>query len=342
MKRLCHFLIALLAAAFFVRADGAAQDNVKLAQTGMQFLSVVSDARAGALGNAVTTLPLGSASLFFNPAGMAESNLLEFCASYNRWIADIKHMAFSISVKPWDGSYGVFGLSVQTVDYGEILGTIVATDPTDRLGYIDFKDLGLSNPKPSGLAVGLGYAKSLSEQFAIGVQVRWVRQNLGDSYIPIADTGSGTTAASNRLNPLVFDFGTLFKTGFKSLTFGMSIRNFSTEVQYVSESFELPLTITFGLSIDVMDFIGDRSLVHGLLITADAVHNRDYREQAFFGAECNLLDFLALRGGLITNSDEDRWTFGFGVWKYGLEVDYAYTPFGVFDKVERVTLRFSM
>jgi hypothetical protein len=122
----------------------------------------------------------------------------------------------------------------------------------------------------------------------------------------------------------------------------MCIRNFSTEVQYVSESFELPLTITFGLSIDVMDFLGDRSLVHSLLITVDAVHNRDYREQAFFGGECNLLDFFALRGGLITNSDENQWSFGFGIWKYGLELDYAYTPFGVFNKVERLTLRYSM
>ena len=45
----------------------AAQDNVKLAQSGMQFLSIVSDARGAAMGGAATALPMQSASLFFNP-----------------------------------------------------------------------------------------------------------------------------------------------------------------------------------------------------------------------------------------------------------------------------------
>ena len=45
-------------------------DNDKLAQTGFQFLSVSSDARLAA--DAMTTLKNGSASLFFNPAGLSK------------------------------------------------------------------------------------------------------------------------------------------------------------------------------------------------------------------------------------------------------------------------------
>ncbi|RKY60186.1 MAG: DUF3308 domain-containing protein, partial [Candidatus Neomarinimicrobiota bacterium] len=37
----------------------------KLAQTGFQFLSVATDARAGAMGDAMTSLELGVASLYF-------------------------------------------------------------------------------------------------------------------------------------------------------------------------------------------------------------------------------------------------------------------------------------
>jgi hypothetical protein len=337
MNSLSRFLMALLMVCFCLCAVGEAQENVKLAQTGMQFLSVVSDARAAALANAVTTLPMGSGSLFFNPACMTESDLLDVSASRNEWIADIRHTTFSLSVKPAQGDYGVFGISVQTVDYGEIIGTVVANNDQ---GYLDYKDLGMPNPDPKGLAIGVGYAKALNDKFSVGVQVRWVKQDLGESILPV-DTSSSTTTG-NKVNPLVFDFGTLFKTGFKSLTFGMSVRNFSKEVTFATEAFELPLTFTLGVSMDLMNFLGDTSIVRSVLVAIDAVHNRDYREQLFAGLEVNLFDVLALRGGIITNSDENAGTFGLGVHQYGLAIDYAYTPFGIFDKVQRFTVRFSM
>ena len=46
-----------------------AAENKKLAQTGFQFLSVVSDARASAMAEAMTSLETGSSALFFNPDG---------------------------------------------------------------------------------------------------------------------------------------------------------------------------------------------------------------------------------------------------------------------------------
>jgi hypothetical protein len=330
MKKLVHHVLALLLLNFCLTTAGKAQESVKLGQTGMQFLSVVSDARAAAMANAVTTLPMGSSSLFFNPAGMSESGFLDIAISHNQWIADIKHTTFSLSFKP-SGNLGIFGLSVQSVDYGEILGTVVANNDQQ------YEDIGTI--KVSALAIGLGYAKALTDQFSAGAGIRWVKQDLGQSIIP---SDSSTTKVSNKLNPLVFDFGTSFKTGFKSLTFGMSVRNFASEVKYAAESFELPLTFTVGISMDMMDFIDDRSLVHSLLVSVDAVHNRDYREQLYLGAEVNLLNFLAIRGGYITNSDEDKATFGFGLSQKGLSFDYAYTPFGVFDKVQRFTLRFAL
>ncbi|HDQ45616.1 MAG TPA: hypothetical protein ENN17_09015, partial [bacterium] len=48
-------------------STGFAQ-NKKLAQTGFQFLSVVSDARGSAMAEALTSLETGSSALFFNPA----------------------------------------------------------------------------------------------------------------------------------------------------------------------------------------------------------------------------------------------------------------------------------
>lgn len=285
------------------------------------------------MAGAMTALPMESASLFYNPATMAVTDgMLNVSASYNKWIADIQHTAFSLSYRPAKGDYGVVGISAQFVDYGLLQGTVVSGAAK---GYDDTGDL-----KPYAVALGVGYAKSLSEAFSVGLHVKWVSQSLGSSILP--SSGGGTEVKNNHATVVAFDFGTLFKTGFKSLAFGMSVRNFSQEVKFQDESFSLPLTFAIGISMDAWDFFQDRSIVRSVTFAVDAIHNRDYREQMFVGVDCRLLGVLALRGGYIGGSDEAGATMGFGVQKFGLEADYAFTPFGVFDNVHRVTLRYSL
>lgn len=79
-----------------VLLNSAIYAQVKLAQTGFQFLSVVPDARAAAMGEAMTTVQGYSSALFFNPAAMARvSSRFDVNLSQNNWIADIKHEALS-------------------------------------------------------------------------------------------------------------------------------------------------------------------------------------------------------------------------------------------------------
>ena len=313
--------------------------NEKLAQTSFQFLSVVSDARAAAMGEALTGMQAGSSSLFFNPAGMVDMpGFMEVTASNNRWIADINHNAFSVAISPAKGNYGVLGFSVQSVDYGDFYGTRV--DKSTDLGYRDTQIFQLN-----ALAVGVGYAKRLTDRFSVGGQVRWVKQNLGESVIPVVMAGQQDTTeqtVKNELTPLAFDFGTQFKTGFKSLVFGMSVRNFSKEIKYVEEGFQLPLVFNLGISMNVLDFMESVPLKQSLYVSVDASHYRDHAEQIKVGVEYGLLNALWLRGGYISSNDESGFSFGVGVNYSGVGLDYAYTPFGVFDKVQRMTVRFSL
>jgi len=315
------------------------EEKKKVAQTGFQFLSVMSDARASALAGAVTSLPMGSSALFFNPATMTEmEGSLDVTASLNEWIADIKHNTFSVAFKPGNGNLGVFGVSIQSVDYGEIIGTIV--DGSNPEGYSKIDD----PIKPTALGIGLGYAKALSDRFSVGGQVRWVKQDLGESIVPagIAENDTTTEKVSNKLNPLAFDFGTLFKTGIKSLAFGMSVRNFSKEIKYADEGFQLPLVFTMGISMDIMDLFEISGPEQSLYLSVDATHYRSHAEQLIVGLDYTLMNFLSVRGGYVSSNDEDGLNFGFGVSHFGLTIDYAYTPFGVFDKVQRMTVRFAM
>ena len=314
----------------------------KVGQTGMQFLSVVSNSQAAALGTAVSARELRSNSLFFNPATMGfDSSLFDLSFSINQWIADINHNNASISFRPFDGDYGVFGLSLILVDYGIIEGTVWANN---EQGYED-----IGNISPTAFSIGLGYSKQLSEVFSVGGQIKYVKQSLGKSQIPgdvdpITLELLSTKETENDLSLVVFDFGTLFKTGFNSLQFGMSVRNFSQEVKYVSESFETPLTFTFGLAIDLMDYselLDIDNSVHSLWISGDVIDTRSKDPQLAIGLEYGLLDKFFLRGGYLSNVDEANFNFGVGISYAGLSFDYSYTPYGIFGNIQRLTTSFS-
>jgi hypothetical protein len=312
----------------------------KWAQTGFNFLSVSSDARAGAMGDAITSLYGNTAALSHNPATMAEMpTLLNATFSSNSWIADIKYLEFNMIFSPNSGEYGVIGLNLQSVDYGESQGTMVW--PNDK-GYIDTEIL-----KPGALAIGLGYAKMLSDLFGVGAQVRFVYQSLGKSTVP---EGVTLVTKQNVANAIGYDFGTIYKTGIKSLAFGMSVRNFSQEVKYEEEGFQLPLLFSLGISADLFDFYKVGGPKQTLILSIDATHPRSHPEQIKIGAEYTILDMIALRGGYISGNSEDGITFGAGFSSTGLGVtstgnikfDYSYTPFGVFDNVQRFTVSVSM
>jgi hypothetical protein len=185
----------------------------------------------------------------------------------------------------------------------------------------------------------VGYAKALSDRFSVGGQVHWIRQQLGENSLPVGDDSLATR--KNEATPVSFDFGTIFKTGFKSLAFGMSVRNFSKEIKFSKEGFQLPLSFTMGVSADLLDWIGRGGVDQSLVAAVDAVHYRSRPEQVMVGLNYTLFKMLSLRGGYVTNEDEDGFSFGVGLGTSAIAVDYAYTPFGVFDSVQRFTARAS-
>lgn len=336
MKQLRIVLIMMSFAGLFSPASNA---QTKWAQTGFDFLMVPPDARAAGIGDAVNSLPGNVNSLFHNPATMAEMpSVVDITAGVNSWIADIKHLSFGVAVAPFSGNYGVIGLSLQSVDYGDIQGTMVYNNNDS---YID-----TGNLNPSALAVGIGYAKMISEQFGVGAQVRLCYQSLGTSVVP---SGGTLVTKQNTASAVAYDFGTIFNTGIKSLAFGMSIRNFSQNVTYEQESFQLPLLFTIGISANVFDFIEMKGPDQSLIISCDATHPRSHPEQLKIGLEYQFMKLIALRGGYITGDSEDGATFGLGLSSAALgisainfNIDYSYTPFGVFNNVQRFTVRFTI
>jgi hypothetical protein len=321
------------------------QEQKKLAQTGMKFLNVSLDARSTAFGDAVTSIESNNSSaMFYNPASMARfEGIADVTLGSTQFIADIKYYNAAIAFAPFEGDYGVFGFSFVSVDYGDFLGTVRADN---EQGFLD-----VGTFSPTAIAIGLGYANALSEKFSVGANIKYVRQSLGESVVSgvVVDPATlGYTSGNteeNKLDVLAFDFGVLYKTGFESLNLGMSVRNFAREVKYKKEAFQLPLIFQIGASFNFSDVLELDRTEHSILVTVDANHPRDFPEQILVGAEYTFMNLVSFRGGFSAPNDERNFSAGVGLKKdiggLNLAVDYAYTPFGIFNDVHRISLNFA-
>lgn len=313
--------------------DGTARQELQTdrrGQTGMKFLSLSPDARAAGFGDAVTAQGGSSVSLFYNPAGMSyvEGNTQ---VTLNRidWIADVGYNVGSIAVQPANGQYGVIGLSVESVDYGEIISTI--RSDANPSGYEDVGTI-----SPTAMAVGLGYARTITTRFSVGGHVKYAQQDLGQARVSVDDTETTEISKST----VAVDFGVIYETGFESLNFAVSVRNFSQDLTYVRDSFELPLEMRIGFAMDVLDLTPMSGSRHSAILAVDALRPRDYSENVRVGLEYEFMDLIAVRGGIQYPSDEEGVSFGAGlnptIGDLSFGFDYAYTEFGLFGNVNRI------
>jgi hypothetical protein len=309
----------------------------KLAQTGMKFLAVSMDARASAMGDAQIAVSNNSVAMFYNPSTMARfDKFVNFSVGQLSWIADINYLYGSFALRPAQGQWGVFGVTFQNVDYGALQGTIRAEG---EQGYLDIGEF-----TPSAYALGFGYAKSLTDRFSVGGHAKYVFQNLVGGLTGF-DNQQASEGSDFNKSVWAFDFGVIYATGFKSLNLGMSLKNFSEEIKYVNESFQLPLIFEIGVSMDINDLMQMNPEQHQFLVAIDATHPRDWAEQIDLGVEYIFMKTFSLRMGYSAPRDEQNMHFGAGFQQgfqsFGMNIDYAYTPFGVFEDVHRISFQFS-
>jgi len=344
MRTFVTLVVLVVCCAVVLPTEATAQK--KLAQTGMKFLNVLPDARAVALGEAFTAVSGTSSSLFYNTSGMArQKGMTSVFLSRTNWLADINYTYAAASFSPFEGEYGVLGVMFQVANYGDFQETV--RWPNDR-GYLD-----LGTFKPTSYMFGVGYARALNDKFSVGGNVKYVRQSLGDVVNSLGSSGElildeqgNLVRASNSTGVFAFDFGIHYYTGFKSLAFGMTVRNFSKEVTYIKEGFQLPLTFRVGVAMNMLDLAGLDPAEHQFLLAIDAEHPRDFQEQIRVGGEYLFMDIVALRAGYVSGGDIYDMSYGIGLRKdlggVGLSVDYCVIPCEFFDTIHRFSFQFSL
>jgi hypothetical protein len=302
----------------------------KVAQTGFQFLKIEMSARAAAMGGSFMMIGTDADAMFYNPAGIAHmDHKYDVFVSQTEWFADMGYKAGALAVDL--GNIGTVGASFVTGDYGTFYGTRLSDNTA---GYVDTEELTVG-----AYAVGVGFARRLTDKFSVGGQIKYAYQHLGSSRM---EDGSDVV---NELSSLAYDFGTIFYPGYKSLRVGMSIRNFSPQIKYEVESFEMPLTFTIGTAMDILDILGEDH-ENALLLSVDAIHPRDYTERLHVGGEFLFMDMVAIRAGYKTNYDVEGLTLGAGI-DYVLSginvrIDYAYSLMEYFDAVNRFSISLGM
>ncbi len=334
MKRLCssspmrHFVVMLIV--LFGAGQSAGQSVSKAGTTSAVFLEIPAGARAIAMGGAFVGTANDVSSLYWNVAGIARLYRNEALFSHNEWLADTRFDFAALAV-PLE-SFGTLGLSFTSLSMDDmIVRTVERPEGTGEMF------------SAGSFAVGVHYARNLSEQFSIGFTAKYISESIWNM----------------QATAFALDIGTLFTTQFlNGMRIGAQISNFGTDMKLSGrdtrtfhpidpnklgsndripqniemDSWHLPLNFQFGVAVDAI-----KSDEHLLTLAADALHPTANYESMNVGFEYGFRNTFFVRAGfrsLLLQDREGGLSAGAGVMAnlFGEQikgkVDYAFQDFG--------------
>jgi hypothetical protein len=332
-------ITAALSVLAVLSASGTAQ--TKVGTTAGQFLGISVGPRAMAMGAAYVADISDVSTIYWNPGSFQQAGKSQLMFSHTDWLVGTKFSWLGLMVNL--GSENAIGFSLTQLDYGEEdVTTVAKPDGTgERWSAAD-------------LAIGLSYSRRLTDRFSMGGTVKYIEQRIWNE--------SATTFA--------FDVGLLFVTGFNDLRLGVSMSNFGGDLKLdgrdllqrvdidpsnsgsnkalvgslKTDPWALPLMFRVGLAMDVV-----KNDQFRFTVAADALRPTDNEESVNAGSEIAWNDMVFVRGGyksLFGKGNEEGVSFGAGL-KYtqlglgAVEVEYAFTKFGLFGNLNTIALAIS-
>ena len=338
MNCLNYKLIPILFLILFSFNSSYAQFEKK-AQVGFRFLANPVSAEVMGRGGVGILNTFNANGIFWNPALISKIDAdFDIALNHTRGIADINYNAVAASAKL--GDFGFLGLSVLAMDYGDFYATVRAQNPQ---GYID-----MGTFSPTAMSVGAAFSQAISDKFSYGVQLKYVMQDLGDAYVAVSGDSLHNFEMGVKKydqNTFALDVGAFYDFKFHGITFAATIQNISTELQYEFEKFPLPFAISFGATVQPLDFFLQGDPQNNFILSFESVHPRDFGEKFKIGGEYSFMNMFIARAGYQMNYDERDYTAGVGI-KYALSgiplrIDYAFEPFGIFGNIHFVSVGIS-
>lgn len=313
----------------------------KVGTTAAQFLGISVGGRATAMGDAFVASGEDVTSIYWNPGAFAQAGKSEFAFANTEWLVGTKYRWFGLMLN-LDGT-NAFGLSMTNLDYGEDDVTTVQSPEGTGARW-----------SAQDIAIAISYSRRLTDRFSMGGSVKYVNQSIWNE--------SASTVA--------FDLGLLFVTGLNDMRLGMSFSNFGGDLtldgrdlferididpsnsgsnktlvgKLKTDPWPLPLLFRVGAAMDV---IKNNSIK--VTLAADAVRPNDNVEYINIGGEVGWNNMAFLRGGyrsLLKKDSEQGLSLGAGL-RYQmegiatLEVNYAYSQFGIFGNLNTIGISVS-
>ncbi|OIO58281.1 MAG: hypothetical protein AUJ47_11560 [Candidatus Marinimicrobia bacterium CG1_02_48_14] len=301
------------------------------------FLGIEVGGRSLGMGGANVASVNDATALYWNPGAAASLMGSEVLFVHTGYLADTR-FDYVAGVFQMPG-FGVIGISTTVLDYGNMLHTTVEKPEGDGLTFT-----------ATDLAVGVTLARAMTDRFFIGGTMKYIQQRIWHE----------------QASAMALDLGTLYRTGFRGLTIGMSISNFGSPLQLVghdldhfydiapdlkgnnskivsslkTDPFNLPILFRAGL---VMDIFNQGPLQ--LKIAIDALHPNYNNESVNIGSELLLFNQLAIRAGyksLFLEDSEEGLTLGAGLnvplTGVRLRADYGYQIFGRLTEIQNFSV----
>ncbi|MCB2199116.1 PorV/PorQ family protein [bacterium] len=323
-KRIAHAVAILIAISFlFAGSAVQAQEFAKVGTVGTQFLKIPIGARGVAMGNAFSALSNDQTAMFWNPAGLVNTEGTGVMLEQINWLADISYNAVGVSYNI--NSFWAVGAFGATLDSGEMEETtVMQPEGTGRMF------------NTSDMMAGVSVASRLTDKFSFGANVKYVRENLDEE---IAST-------------MAVDVGTMYDTRWNTVRLAMSIRNFGPEIQLDGGyndfdngtqleqeteflPYHFPMTFRLGVAMDPLLTSTQR-----LTVVGELEHPNDNLERVNLGTEYAFQEMFFLRGGYTFRHDTMGLSAGVGASWNMFAIDYAFTDFSILDSVHRFSIQF--
>ncbi len=329
--KICRYAITACSIFVLLVSTGYSGEFSKVGTAGAQFLKIGVGARYIGMGEASVAMVDDAYSMYWNPAGMANMEQTEFAFTNVNWIEDVS-LNFISFAKPM-GFGGTLGFSMSLLNIGDMEETTV-WEPNGTGNTFD----------ASSYSLAAGYARSLTDRFAFGLNIKYVAERIADA----------------RSSTIAFDFGTKFATGYRSLRMGVNISNMGPSLQFsgsnlnfkyyrdqdntnydpvnaslTTEGYDLPLAFRLGVAYDML-----QTSMSTWTVTAEGKHPNDNLQQLSLGTEYSWNNTVALRAGYKFRYEEEGLTLGGGLLlsptqNANLAVDYAWSDFGQLESVHR-------
>lgn len=284
--------------------------------TAANFLKLGIGPRAMAMGEAQVGLADDVYATYWNPAGLTQLQAQEAGFVQTQYLQDIQSQ-YAAYAYPHP-SLGTLAGSFTYLNVGKFDAFDASGQPAGQVGASDS-------------ALALSYARlifknrRMGSQLAAGLTGKWMQERL--------DT---MTASAYALDAGVFFApGKRWGESFEGVRMGVAIRNLGASMKFDQESFDLPRSVTAGVSWSGA-WLGEL-----MTITVDGQQPNDGKRTLGAGAELWTLRLLAMRGGYTSRGDlGSGLRAGAGLRFKTVQVDYAFTGAGDLGNAHRVGITF--